>query len=135
MIALYVDDLLIANPAMSTLRHVKAELLARFIMDLNGARVVLGFEINRNRVRKFLYITQSKYTQEVLERFCMTLSKPVDTPMESCIDLGQVDFLPGYIQYRQVIGFLMYLSVGSRLNISFSLSRLAKSAEKLGENH
>lgn len=44
IIARYVDNLLIASPGMSTLKHVNAELSARFRMkDLSEAQMVLGF--------------------------------------------------------------------------------------------
>lgn len=136
IIALYVDDLLIASPSMETMNRVKRELSKRFQMkDLSEARMVLGFEIHRDRSKRQLYLTQSAYTRKVLERFGMLQCKPMDTPMDSGADLTKVEEPLTNIPYRQVIGCLMYLSVGTRPDISFAVSKLAKYVEKPGETH
>lgn len=65
----------------------------------------------------------------------MLQSKPVDTPMDSGVKLSVVDEPLTHIPCRPVIGFLMYLSVGTRPDISFAVSRLAKYVEKHAEIH
>lgn len=136
IIALYVDDLLIASPSMETMDRVKAELSSRFRMkDLKEARMVLGFEIHRDRAKQLLYLTQSAYTEKVLERFGMHQSKPVDTPMESGVDLSVDEEVLTHVPYRQAIGCLMYLSVGTRPDTSYAVSKLAKYVERPGDTH
>ena len=87
----------------------------------------LGLEIRRDREHKRLHLSQAKYTAKVLERFNMSDCKPVVTPM-------MAQFTPADLEgeaadkhlYQQVIGSAMYLSVGSRPDISFTVSRLAQ---------
>ncbi len=50
IIALYVDDLLIAGDDMSGISWIKGELSKRFEMkDMGEAKVCLGLEITRDR--------------------------------------------------------------------------------------
>ena len=82
IIALYVDDLLIACSCKRELAVLKGELGKQFEMsDLGEARVCLGLEITRNRNRT-LHVSQEHYANKVLERFGMHNSKPVVTPMD-----------------------------------------------------
>ena len=72
IIALYVDDLLIACSDSATLNVVKTELGKRFQMkDLQEARKCLGFEIERNLDSGTLLLSQVKYANAVLSRFGM----------------------------------------------------------------
>ena len=95
--------------------------------DCDEARVCLGIEIHRDRKNKKLFINQARYIQKVLERFKMTDCKPVVTPMDgqfTAADLTASRFDPKI--YQQLVGCAMYLSVGSRPDISFTVSRLAQ---------
>ncbi len=68
--------------------------------------------------------------KKVLERFGMTLSKPVVTPMEN--QLEQQDIEGEQIDtslYRQAIGSLMYLAVCILSDIAFAVSRLSQYVE------
>ncbi len=95
--------------------------------DCGEASVCLGLETRRDRTKKTLHLSQSRYAEKVLERFGMTLSKPVVTRMEK--QLEQQDIEGEQIDtslYRQAIKSLMYLAVGTRLDIAFAVSRLAQ---------
>ena len=130
IIALYVDDLLIACSDQEKLLEIKAELSKRFRMkDLNEARQCLGFEIHRDVQRGTLHLSQTKYANKVLCRFGMEQSKGVTTPMETGIDLNEKSEPALDIPYRQAIGSLMYLMVGTRPDIAFGISKLAKFVE------
>ena len=113
---------------MTFLETLKRSFSSKFDMtDCGEAKVCLGLEIRRDRRRKKLHLSQAKYTAKVLERFNMSDCKPVVTPMS-----GQ--FAPADLEgetadkhlYQQVIGSAMYLSVGSRPDISFTVARLAQ---------
>ncbi len=54
--------------------------------DCGEASVSLGLEIRRDRTKKILHFSQSRYAEKVLERFDMTLSKPVVTPIEKQLE-------------------------------------------------
>ena len=84
--------------------------------DLGAARVMLGIEIKRDRTNRKLIVCQSEYMKGVLDRFGMYDSKHVATPMDKSYNaLVNHDSVPANdVPYRQAIGSLMYLMIGSR---------------------
>ena len=83
VIALYVNDLLIYGNSKSDIAIIKRELSSRFEMkNLGPAHVMLGIEIQRDRPNRKLSISQSEYTEEILDRFGMSDSRHVVTPMD-----------------------------------------------------
>ena len=65
-------------------------------------------------------ICQEKYTKEMLNKFHMVYSKPIDTPMgtNSKIGVDETDYLVNQIMYRGIIGSLLYVTT-SRPDIVF----------------
>ena len=137
MIALYVDDLLLATKTKSQTTWIKNMLSDRFDMkDLGEAQVCLGLEIARDRKQKKLWLTQKSYMEKILNRFGMGECKPVATPMEEpkspderieVISDQDVDAID--VPYREAIGSLMYLMIGSRPDISYAVGKLARFCE------
>lgn len=137
IIALYVDDLLIAGDDTAAIVWIKGELQKRFEMkDLGEARVCLGLEIARDRPRRTLRLSQENYMQSVLERFSMHNSKPAATPMESGFQNTrwydpEASFERAVsVPYRQAIGCLMFLYICTRPDIGFAVCCLAKFSEE-----
>ena len=135
IIALYVDDLLIAGDDKSGIAWIKGELSKRFEMkDLGEAKTCLGLEITRDRANRTLKLSQSAYAADVLERFGMTQCKPVATPMEP----RRKNTLPndpsqepaGDVPYRSAIGCLMFLMVGTRPDIGDAVGKLSQHSEQ-----
>ncbi len=143
MIALYVDDLLIAAKSKSQTSWVKKMLNDRFDMkDLGEAKVCLGLEITRDRQQKKLWLTQQSYMEKIVERFGMSESKPVPTPMEEPkSNTGRLELITEDdddatgVPYREAIGSLMYLMIGSRPDIAYSVGKLARFCENPKTKH
>jgi hypothetical protein len=130
VIALYVDDLLIACSDNSILADTKRELSARFKMkDLGESRIILGMDISRNLRAGTLSLSQSRYAQKVIDRFGMSSARGQSTPMDPAVDLT-VESPPCTGPYREAIGSLMYLMVGTRPDLAFCVGRLAKYVQK-----
>jgi Reverse transcriptase (RNA-dependent DNA polymerase) len=74
IIALYVDDLLIACNNIGILNEIKEGLSLEFeIKDMSHARMCLGFRISRNRSEQKLTMSQEKHALSVLSRLeCRT---------------------------------------------------------------
>jgi Reverse transcriptase (RNA-dependent DNA polymerase) len=88
IIALYVDDLLIACNNIGILNKIKKGLSREFEMkDMGQARMCLGFRIFRNRSERKLILSQEKYALSVLSRFEMTDANGARTPMEVSIEV------------------------------------------------
>ena len=143
IISLYVDDLLLAGNNLSAISWIKGELHKRFEMkDLGEAKVILGLEITRDRKNRELHLGQSKYAGDILERFGMHDSRPVSTPMiqsntnDNCLEvIDPVTDVPTTAPYRQAIGALMYLMLGTRPDIAFAVGKLARFCENPKDKH
>jgi len=138
IIILYVDDLLIAGSDRAIVRNVKYEFAERYKMkDLGQASEFLGINITRNRSDKAIQISQSSYIDKVLDRFHMSDANTSPTPMTSAplIDNGQSQGSMTHFPYRQAIGSLMYVMLGTRPDIAFSVGCLARYSENPQPDH
>ena len=81
-------------------------------------------------------LSQSHYIDFLLEKYGLTEANPVSTPMDPNVKLdthetnsreleGEVDAKVTY-GYAQLIGSLMYLALGTRPDIAFSVNKLAQ---------
>eukprot|EP00253_Pinus_taeda_P005379 PITA_05379 len=87
---MYVDDLIITGNHDDHIAQVKKELHAGFKMtDLGLLHYYLGVEVFQRPHPIFIY--QSKYAVEVLQRFGMQDCKPVLTPMEQNLKLSKFE--------------------------------------------
>jgi len=143
MIALYVDDMLLAAKTMSQINWIKTKLSEQFDMkDLGEAKLCLGLELSRDRKARKLWLTQQSYMEKIVERFGMNNSKPVATPMEEPNKLEQrlefhsvSDEDAKGVPYREAIGSLMYLMIGSRPDIAYAVGKLARFCENPKMKH
>jgi transposase InsO family protein len=143
IIALYVDDLLIACSSLSELLEVKKRLTAQFDMeDLGEASFLLGIDIRRDRARRTISISQSAYIAALLERHGMSDCKSVSTPMDrdSKTTLnqpaGQHPATDKAIRdYQAVIGGVMFAMICTRPDIAFAVTTLAQFASNPSPIH
>jgi len=99
--------------------------------DLGPVSLFLGMEVERVVERRLLKLSQHKYVRELLERFGMQDAKPVRTPMAAGAKLcregdGQGDALDANVPYSELVGALLYLSVGTRPDIAHAVGVLAR---------
>jgi hypothetical protein len=126
LIALYVDDLLIACVDKTTLDAIEKALSMKFEMK-GEAQKCLGLEIFRCRKDGILSVSQSEYAKMVFARYNMADVYGANTPMECGNDLHDTSELANDVPYRKAIGNLMYLMVGTRPDIAFTTSQLSNS--------
>ncbi|GJQ95152.1 retrotransposon protein, putative, ty1-copia subclass [Tanacetum coccineum] len=76
-----------------------------------------------------IFLNQSKYALEIIKKYGMETSDPVDTPMveKSKLDADPQGKEVDPTRYRGMIGFLMYL-IASRPNLVFVVCMCARSA-------
>jgi hypothetical protein len=96
---------------------------------MGEARKCLGLEIFRSRTAGILTVSQPEYANMVLARYDMAEAYGAKTPMECGIDLNDSSELAKDVPYREAIGSLMYLMVGTRPDIAFAVSQLSKYVE------
>ena len=85
----------------------------------------LGFQVKQ--MREGIFISQEKYTKDLLKRFKMDECKPIKTPMPSNghLDLDEGGKTVDQTLYRSMISSLLYLTA-SRPDIMFSVCMCAR---------
>jgi hypothetical protein len=127
ILILYVDDLFLTR-VENLFTWCKHELASEFEMkDLEMIHYFLGLKVWQRTDEIFL--SQGKYTAEILRRFGILDCNSMTTPMvmnlkklsESSSDSDLIDLTI----YRQLIGSLMYL-VNTRQDIFYAVSALCQ---------
>jgi hypothetical protein len=140
-IILYVDDITILGEERKSLDDLKLALSQRYQMtDLGEMESYLGIRITRDRSIKRLEIDQSRYVEEIVDRFGLSNAHTPRTPLPK----GSDTFLKKYDgqatsaeikSYQQLIGSLLYVQICTRPDISFPVSRLAQYASNPSPQH
>ncbi|CAD7003740.1 unnamed protein product [Ceratitis capitata] len=130
IIAVYVDDILIASSSLKDLNNIKARIAKEFdIVDGGPAKYFLGIQIERDGDVGNIAISQRQYIYDLLKHNGMEECKAVSTPLEvgfqtscdkdECIKVNTTE-------YQSLIGALMYLAISTRPDILHSVSKLAQ---------
>ena len=122
---LYVDDMLIMITYRNIIESTKKMLNSNFDMkDLDLVDVILGIWIIRNS--EGYVLSQSHYIEKVLRKHDYYESKLAVTPFDPNSKLKKNnDECVTPLEYSRVIGSLMYIMNCTRLDIAYSVGRLA----------
>lgn len=136
VVAVFVDDFFIFSNDKKMKEDFKDQLKKSFIIkDLGPLKDCLGMRVTRKD--NTLSLDQIKYIEQVIAKFGMTDAISVTTPMETGTKLVLPD--PGdekpELPYQQLIGSLMYISIGTRPDISHVVSALSQFNVHYGEVH
>ena len=151
IVAIYVDDIVIAYNDKSMFQSFQSKLSSRFqCKNLGSLTRVLNMDIARTRDGG-LFLSQESYVHTILERFHDHL--PSDSnftrlPFDPYLKLhkngaikGQHDHSSQYsaeegaqpcsqdIPYRAVLGSLLWLAQGTRPDIAYAVTQCAKYAQ------
>lgn len=122
LLAIYVDDGLIAATSESEIEPVIRHLSERFKVKQLDVEMFLGMEISR-RDGGEIHLRQTAYAKKVLNRFGMQDCKAVSTPMDGNQMAGRFEDSQedaGY-PYREAVGSLMYLAICTRPDLRFAV--------------
>jgi hypothetical protein len=111
LLVIYVDELLITGFSTSTIATVKRILHDNFLMmDMGLLHFLLGLEIIQDA--SGIKLSQTKYTQDLLEIFHMIDYKSSPTPFLSGVKLedGRETPLVDNTLYKQLVGIMLYLT-------------------------
>ena len=127
IVAVYVDDILIATETTKKMKEIKSALSSRFeVKDLGELKSFLGMHVKQDAQK--IWIGQPAYATKILEKFRMVDSKPVTTPVETSMKLQDGDTGSDADQsvYQSAVGSLLYLSNWTRPDITYAVSRAAR---------
>lgn len=138
-VIIYVDDFLVTAASMSLIEKLWEQLATNLtITNLGQPKVFVGIQIQRNRERGTIAISQQNYIGEIIDKFKLQNSHAT-VPMNPAIDVlevdpqnsNDVDKLP----YRELIGCLMYVSIQTRPDIAYAVSLLARHFMNYNRSH
>ena len=93
---------------------------------------MLGFEYTRDHVARTISMAQSAYIDTMLDRFRMTNANPLSLPLNpnDNIFVSPLDTEERVLMqrkpYAKLIGSLLYAAIGTRPDIAYSVSLLAR---------
>lgn len=135
ILAIYVDDGLIAAENEKAISPVIEHLRKEFEVKVSNLECFLGLEVDQ-RADGSIHVNQRGYANRVLQRFGMADCNAVATPSDSAQNLGDFE-ADGEVEfpYREAVGSLMYLSVGTRPDITFAVGNVSRYLEKPSAAH
>ena len=110
ILLLYVNDIILMASSSLLLNRFLHHLKAEFSMTYMGAlHYFLGIQVTKNA--HGLFLSQSKYTSDLLSRANMQRASPVDTPMTPrSSSITQMGKFHNPSMYRNIVGALQYLT-------------------------
>ena len=122
---------------MEDLQKTKADLSARFkVKDLGQLRYCLGIVCNVSEGK--ICINQKPYIDNLVRRFGLSDACGVSTPADACVKLVADDGVSRPADpklYQQIVGSLQYAAGGTRPDIAYAVSTIAKFCHQPTELH
>ena len=141
ILLLYVDDLVLAAPSKDLIYWIRMKLHNEFEMtDLGDLCTFFGLEIERNRSRRTLHLSQRTYIIKILTEYGMLASNPTPTPADVHVRLqkSNTDFVASLVEkqaYQSAVGSLMYVMLGTRPDISYAVSKVSQYSTNPNQTH
>jgi hypothetical protein len=123
---IYVDDIIFGSTNQKSCEEFSRVMMQKFEISMMGELTYfLGFQVKQ--LKDGTFISQTKYTQDLLKRFGMKDAKPAKTPMgtDGHVDLNKGGTSVDQKAYRSMIGSLLYLCA-SRPDIMLSVCMCAR---------
>lgn len=139
VIAVYVDDILIAGKTDEKIAEVKTALSNRFdVKDMGELHYFLGVKIVQDHKKGTIWMGQPLYTDTLISTFNMQDAKTCKTPANPSIKLTKASDDSTYVdmeEYQSAVGKLIYLSTRTRPDIAYAVSSVAKFTSKPTSQH
>lgn len=135
LLAVHVDDCMVTGHPASEIGKFKVEINEKYKMtDLGACTWLLRIRLNRNTVEKTISLSQLPYIESIITRFNFDDLKPSSIPIDPSQSLGRSQCPTTLtdiarmknVPYREAVGALMYVSMGTRPDITFAVSTTAQ---------
>lgn len=144
ILAAHVDDCTVTGSNRALIAKFKQQVAARYkLSDLGPVASLLGMKVTRDRVARTISFSHETYIESILAKYNFTDFKPCSIPMDpnAPLSLSQSPKTPAEttlmknIPYREAVGSLMHLAVGTRPDIAFAVSTVAQFGANPGMAH
>ncbi len=135
ILALYVDDTMVAfHPSLESEWISDKERLSSIypITDLGICEWILNMKVEYNHDGSQITLSQRAYIEKLLLQFGLTDCNPAHTP-STLLDLTHPDQLHGqplsieqHMQYRSMVGALLYAANTTRMDIAYVVGVLSR---------
>src|SRR5882762_3123451 len=143
ILVIHVNNVLSFGNTETGLKSVCKQLHKIFAMKEENPDWSMGFQLIENRVQQTISINHKQYIDTVLRCFNMHECDPIDTPLDHTIVLSERDCPTTDDKktkmksrpYRELVGALIWISVVSQPDITFTAHHLARFNANPGEVH
>lgn len=104
--------------------------------NLGDTKNILGLEIMINS--SGIQLSQQGYSKKILERFSFAKASKIGTPLDPNVILfisTEEERLQNFKDYQAIFGSLMYLVIGSRLNLVYTVTLLSQFSSCPNQTH
>lgn len=142
-LGLYVDDGLLLSKSQKAIDKVLENLQSKFEVTVENTGHFVGMEIERNRQKKQVTISQTAYINKILKKFHMEEAKNSAIPAEPGLHLSgnkkattdEFQDKVNQIPYREAVGSLLFLARVSRPDIEYAVNRASQFLTNFSEEH
>lgn len=136
-VGIYVDDFLVVASSEEILNRVM-DIVNKGIevKETTNTNMFLGLEVNQTENE--IVLSQRNYVMKILEKFNMQDCNPVRTPGsagDKQLDDHANSRSFSQKKYQEAIGSVMYLAIGTRPDIAYTVSRLSQYNKNPKEVH
>lgn len=129
IVAIYVDDGLILSNNDNLMTKCIDHIKSRFEIKISKPDNFVGVQIRM--INGTLKINQEQYIKDIISKYELNEAKSISIPMASNskiskIGNGTVESLIINVPYRQLVGSLLYASLSTRPDISYSVNVLSR---------
>jgi len=144
ILVIHVNDCVITGSSAELIAIYKAKFNSRYALtDLGPVSWLLGIKVTHNHKDRTISLSQTTYINTILDHFALTNAKPYRSPMVPGIVYSKDDSPSSpqeathmeKLPYQEAIGSLMYASVATRPDISFTVAALSQFLDNPGEVH
>ena len=139
IVAVYVDDLIIATKTPEEMQEVKQLLSSQFQMkDMGELHYCLGITIEQDKAERSIGLHQKQYLLKMLKKFKLEDAKPVSTPADPNVKLCKDDGVSKSVdssKYQSMVGSLLYAAIATRPDISQAVAVVSKYNSNPSEAH
>ena len=125
----YVDNTLLAGKSNKRMAEVKATLADEFHMkDMGELHHFLGVKIIQKHETGEIWMGQSVYTRNVVQKLGMANSKPMPTPVDVSTKLvkGDDSEKVDKAEYQSMVSSPLFLSMRTIPDIAYAVSNVAR---------
>ena len=143
--AVHVDDFLSIASTTTENERFKEQMKTIWKISSSGeARYCVGIAITRDRETHSVSLSQTALIDKIITQFGQQDSYPANSPMDPGLKLRRPDKKSitsedrdrfAKLPYRSLVGCLIYLSVGTRPDISYSVQQLSQFLDCYSYSH